>query len=109
MGYQEVPALRAAVEDSSQGKTEQDFDKLDEFGVIREIENTGERCQVIGKQGRREIEVDRNGERRFLPWYSQVNFLYSKPKRSSFRVIRSESRRTSGLAEPGFVTTSCTG
>jgi hypothetical protein len=39
--------LRAAIEDLSQGKTEQGFDKLDEFGVIREIEKADERHKVI--------------------------------------------------------------
>jgi ATP-dependent exoDNAse (exonuclease V) alpha subunit len=39
---QQIPALRAAIEDLSQGKTEEGFDKLDEFGVIREIEKADE-------------------------------------------------------------------
>jgi hypothetical protein len=30
----------------SQGKTEEGFDKLDEFGVIREIEKTDERIKI---------------------------------------------------------------
>jgi ATP-dependent exoDNAse (exonuclease V) alpha subunit len=44
---QQIPALRAAIEDLSQGKTEEGFDKLDEFGVIREIEKTDERLRAI--------------------------------------------------------------
>jgi ATP-dependent exoDNAse (exonuclease V) alpha subunit len=44
---QQVPALRAAIEDLSQGKTEQGFDKLDQFGVIREIEKADERLKAI--------------------------------------------------------------
>jgi ATP-dependent exoDNAse (exonuclease V) alpha subunit len=44
---QQIPALRAAIEDLSQGKTEEGFDKLDELGVIREIEETGERIKAI--------------------------------------------------------------
>jgi ATP-dependent exoDNAse (exonuclease V) alpha subunit len=39
--------LRAAIEDLSQGKTEEGFDKLDKFGVIREIEKTDERIKAI--------------------------------------------------------------
>jgi hypothetical protein len=35
------------VEDLSQGKTEEGFDKLDEFGVIREIEKSDERQKAI--------------------------------------------------------------
>jgi conjugative relaxase-like TrwC/TraI family protein len=44
---QQIPALRAAVEDLSQGKTGEGFDKLDEFGVIREIPKSEERLKVI--------------------------------------------------------------
>src|SRR5206468_9755821 len=44
---QQLPPLRAATEDLSQGKTEEGFDKLDEFGVIREIERTDERIRAI--------------------------------------------------------------
>ncbi len=44
---QQIPALRAAIEDLSQGKTEEGFDKLDEFGVVREIEKTDERLRAI--------------------------------------------------------------
>ena len=33
---QQIPALRAAIEDLSQRKIEEGFDKLDKFGVIRE-------------------------------------------------------------------------
>jgi ATP-dependent exoDNAse (exonuclease V) alpha subunit len=36
---QQIPALRAAIEDLCQGKTEKGFDKLDSFGVIQEIAN----------------------------------------------------------------------
>jgi len=44
---QQVPTLRAAIEDLSQGKTEEGFDKLDQFGVMREIEDTDERIKAI--------------------------------------------------------------
>jgi hypothetical protein len=44
---QHIPALRAAVEDLSQGKTEQGFDKLDGLGVIREIAKSDERLKAI--------------------------------------------------------------
>jgi ATP-dependent exoDNAse (exonuclease V) alpha subunit len=44
---QQIPALRAAIEDLSRGKTEEGFDKLDKFGVIREIEKTDERIKAI--------------------------------------------------------------
>jgi hypothetical protein len=44
---QQIPALRAAIEDLSQGKIEGGFDKLDEFGAIREIARTDERIRAI--------------------------------------------------------------
>ena len=44
---QQIPALRSAIEDLSQGKTEKGFDKLDELGVIREIEKADERIRAI--------------------------------------------------------------
>jgi conjugative relaxase-like TrwC/TraI family protein len=44
---QQIPALRAAIEDLSQGRTEEGFDKLDVFGVIREIARTDERIRAI--------------------------------------------------------------
>jgi len=43
---QQVPALRAAVEDLSQGKTEEGFDKLDQFGVIGETEKADESSRI---------------------------------------------------------------
>jgi hypothetical protein len=39
--------LRAAIEDLSEGKTEEGFDKLDEFGLIRQIEETDKRIKAI--------------------------------------------------------------
>jgi ATP-dependent exoDNAse (exonuclease V) alpha subunit len=44
---QQIPALRAAIEDLSQGKAEEGFDKLDDLGVIRKIEKTDERIKAI--------------------------------------------------------------
>jgi ATP-dependent exoDNAse (exonuclease V) alpha subunit len=44
---QQVPVLQAAIEDLSQGETEEGFDKLDQFGVIREIEKADERLKAI--------------------------------------------------------------
>jgi len=44
---QQIPALRAALEDLARGKTEEGFDRLDRFGVIREIEKTDERIRAI--------------------------------------------------------------
>jgi len=44
---QQIPALRAAIEDLAQGKTEEGFDRLDRFGVIREMEKTNERIKAI--------------------------------------------------------------
>src|SRR5271166_14076 len=44
---QQVPALRAAIEDLSQGKTEGGFDKLDQLGVIHEVEKADERLKAI--------------------------------------------------------------
>lgn len=44
---QQIPALRAAIEDLSQGKTEEGFDKLDAFGMIREVEKADERLKAI--------------------------------------------------------------
>jgi hypothetical protein len=44
---QQIPALRAAIEDLSQGKTGEGFDGLDQFGVIREIGQPDERLKAI--------------------------------------------------------------
>jgi AAA domain len=44
---QQILALRAGIEDLSQGRTEDGFDKLDEAGVVREIANTDERLKAI--------------------------------------------------------------
>lgn len=39
---QQIPALRAAVHDLSQGKSAEGFDKLDKFGAIQEIEDNAQ-------------------------------------------------------------------
>jgi hypothetical protein len=44
---QQIPALRAAVQDLSQGRSAEGFDKLDKFGAIREVENNDERLAEI--------------------------------------------------------------
>ena len=44
---QQIPALRATIKDLAQGKTEEGFDRLDRFGVIREMEETDERIKAI--------------------------------------------------------------
>jgi conjugative relaxase-like TrwC/TraI family protein len=44
---QQVPALRAAIEDLSQGRTQSGFDKLDKFGAVLEVEDKKERLATI--------------------------------------------------------------
>ena len=44
---QRIPALRDAIQELSRGETEKGFDKLDEFGVIREIEDETGRLAAI--------------------------------------------------------------
>jgi conjugative relaxase-like TrwC/TraI family protein len=47
MFRQQIPALKAAIQDLSQGKSAEGFDKLDKFGAIREIEDNAERLSAI--------------------------------------------------------------
>jgi ATP-dependent exoDNAse (exonuclease V) alpha subunit len=47
---QQVPALREAIQEMSQGRTESGFDKLDAIGVIHEVEETPERLEAIASQ-----------------------------------------------------------
>jgi hypothetical protein len=44
---QQIPALRDAIQELSQGRTESGFDKLDQFGAIQEIEDDGARLDAI--------------------------------------------------------------
>jgi conjugative relaxase-like TrwC/TraI family protein len=44
---QQVPALRDAIQDLAQGRTESGFDKLDRFGAIQEIEDNATRLEAI--------------------------------------------------------------
>jgi len=61
---QQVPALRAAIEDLSQGRTQSGFDKLDKFGAVLEVEDERERMATIAathlaavKEGRSSLVV----------------------------------------------------
>ena len=46
---QRIPALRDAIQELSRGETEKGFDKLDEFGVIQEIEDEATRLAGIAE------------------------------------------------------------
>jgi conjugative relaxase-like TrwC/TraI family protein len=47
---QRIPALRDAIQELSRGETEKGFDKLDEFGVIQEVEEEAGRLAAIAKK-----------------------------------------------------------
>jgi hypothetical protein len=47
---QRIPALRDAIRELSRGETEKGFDKLDEFGVIQEIEDQAVRLAAIAEK-----------------------------------------------------------
>ena len=47
---QQIPALREAIQDLSQGKTESGFDRLEAAGVIHEAEDGAERLDAIAAQ-----------------------------------------------------------
>jgi ATP-dependent exoDNAse (exonuclease V) alpha subunit len=46
---QRIPALRDAIQELSRGQTEKGFCKLDEFGVIQEIEDENSRLAAIAE------------------------------------------------------------
>jgi hypothetical protein len=57
---QRVPGLREAIEDLSRGRTGAGFDKLDNFGVIREIANDAERLKAIAEKQLEALEGQRS-------------------------------------------------
>jgi hypothetical protein len=47
---QRIPALRDAIQELARGNTEKGFDKLDEFGVIQEVEDQAGRLAAIAQK-----------------------------------------------------------
>ena len=57
---QRIPALPDAIQEPSRGETEKGFDKLDEFGVIREIEDETGRLAAIAEKHIEAIKEKKN-------------------------------------------------
>jgi ATP-dependent exoDNAse (exonuclease V) alpha subunit len=57
---QQIPALRAEVQDLSQGKSGEGFDKLDRFGAIQEIEDNAQRLEAIVRTHRAASQLKRS-------------------------------------------------
>src|SRR5215469_12233610 len=93
---QQIPALKAAVHDLSQGKSAEGFDKLDKFGAIREIEDNAERLSAIVSTHLAAAELKRTS-------------LVVAPTHAECRVIadavRAELKKTGLLPGAGCVIT----
>jgi hypothetical protein len=93
---QQIPALKAAVQDLSQGKSAEGFDKLDKFGAIREIEDNAERLSTIVRTHLAAVDLKRTS-------------LVVAPTHAECRVIaeavRSELKKTGLLPAAGCVVT----
>ena len=87
---QQIPALRAAIQDLSQGKSAEGFDKLDKFGAIREIEDNAERLSAIVRTHLAALDLKRTS-------------LVVAPTHAECRTIadamRAELKKTGILAE----------
>jgi ATP-dependent exoDNAse (exonuclease V) alpha subunit len=57
---QRIPELRAAIEDLSEGRTTQGFDKLDKFGAIQEIANDADRLAAIAERQIEALQAQRS-------------------------------------------------
>ena len=57
---QQIPALRAAIQDLSQGRSAEGYDKLDKFGAIQEIEDNAQRLGAIVRTHLAAIELKRS-------------------------------------------------
>ena len=93
---QQIPALKVAVQDLSQGKSAEGFDKLDKFGAIREIEDNAERLSTIVRPHLAAVDLKRTS-------------LVVAPTHAECRVIaeavRSELKKTGLLPGAGCVVT----
>ena len=93
---QQIPALRAAVQDLSQGKSADGFDKLDKFGAIQEIEDNAERLSAIVRTHLAAVELKRSS-------------LVVAPTHAECRAIadavRAELKKTGLLPGTGCVVT----
>ena len=57
---QQIPELRAAIEDLSKGRTTEGFDKLDKFGAIQEIPDDADRLAAIAEKQIEALKAQRS-------------------------------------------------
>ena len=57
---QQIPELRAAIEDLSKGRTGEGFDKLDKFGAIQEIADDDDRLAAIAEKQIEALKAQRS-------------------------------------------------
>jgi ATP-dependent exoDNAse (exonuclease V) alpha subunit len=57
---QQIPQLRAAIEDLSKGRTGEGFDKLDRFGTIQEIADDTDRLRAIAEKQIEALKAQRS-------------------------------------------------
>ena len=57
---QQIPELRAAIEDLSKGRTGEGFDKLDKFGAIHEIADDTDRVGAIAEKQIEALKAQRS-------------------------------------------------
>src|SRR6516225_2502653 len=109
---QQIPALRAAVHDLSQGKSAEGFDKLDKFGAIQEIEDNAQPA-VSNRQdalGCRRVKADLLPQHRLpRPGHRSATSLVVAPTHAECRAIaeavHAELKKTGLLAETERVVT----
>ena len=108
---QQIPALRAAVHDLSQGKSAEGFDKLDKFGAIQEIEDNAQRLSAIVRTHLAAVELKRTSCQHRLPrpGHRSATSLVVAPTHAECRAIaeavRAELKKTGLLAETERVVT----
>ena len=108
---QQIPALRAAVHDLSQGKSAEGFDKLDKFGAIQEIEDNAQRLSAIVRTHLAAVELKRTSCQHRLPCpgHRSATSLVVAPTHAECRAIaeavRAELKKTGLLAETERVVT----
>ena len=93
---QQIPALRAAVHDLSQGKSAERFDKLDKFGAIQEIEDNAQRLSATVRRHLAAVELKRT---------SLVVAPTHAECRAIAEAVRAELKKTGLLAEMERVVT----
>jgi hypothetical protein len=57
---QRIPELRAAIEDLSEGRTAEVFEKLDKFGALQEIQDDADRLAAIAERQIEALQAQRS-------------------------------------------------